>query len=136
MLQYALGGAFAPVTIYPFWTPENQTLDVLVTSDRWETVNGMAQLTWFDWSGNVLNSSVHNFSTPTLNNSVIFSASGLDSILPSGANASDAWLLLNVTADIGSGQVENEQYARIAFSTLDELPCIAHSYLRSSSSHR
>ncbi|EJD02700.1 glycoside hydrolase [Fomitiporia mediterranea MF3/22] len=110
VLQYALGGAFAPVTIYPFWTPENQTLEVLVTSDRWETVNGTAQLTWFNWAGNVLNSSSHNFTTPTLNNSVIFSATGLENILPTGANASDAWMLLNVTAETESGQVTNEQY--------------------------
>ncbi|KAH8118990.1 glycoside hydrolase [Phellopilus nigrolimitatus] len=89
VLQYALGGAFAPVTIYPFWTAGNQTLEVLVTMDRWETVNGSAQLTWFDWSGKELNSSLHNFTVPTLNNSLIFEASGLDSILPAGSNATD-----------------------------------------------
>ncbi|KAL5523539.1 hypothetical protein ACEPAG_7712 [Sanghuangporus baumii] len=110
VLQYALGTAFAPVTIYPFWTPENQTLEVLVISDRWEIVNGTAQLTWFDWNGNALTSSSHSFSTPTLNNSVIISKTGLDSILPAGANASNAWMLLNVTAETESGQVSNEQY--------------------------
>lgn len=112
VLHYALGTAFAPVTIYPFWTPTNQTLEVLVFSDRWETVNGTAQLTWFDWKGNVLNSSTHTFSTPTLNNSLILSGSGLDSFLPVGADPSNAWMLLNVTADTESGQVSNEQYVR------------------------
>lgn len=112
VLHYALGTAFAPVTIYPFWTPTNQTLEVLVFSDRWETVNGTAQLTWFDWKGNVLYSSTHTFSTPTLNNSLILSGSGLDSFLPVGADPSNAWMLLNVTADTESGQVSNEQYVR------------------------
>lgn len=110
VLQYAMGAAFAPVTIYPFWTPENQTLEILVSSDRWETVNGTAQLVWFDWSGNELNTSLHEFSTPTLNNSMIFSATGLDSILPAGTNASDAWMLLNLTAEADSGKVTVEQY--------------------------
>ncbi|KAI5121557.1 hypothetical protein M0805_000738 [Coniferiporia weirii] len=110
VLQYALGGAFAPVTIYPFWTPSNQTLEVLVTSDRWETVKGTAQLTWFDWNGKELNSSVHEFTVPTLNNSIVLAATGLDSILPTGVNSTSAWMRLNLTAETESGTVTNEQF--------------------------
>ncbi|THH07222.1 hypothetical protein EW145_g3531 [Phellinidium pouzarii] len=110
VLQYGLGAAFAPVTIYPFWTPANATLEVLVTSDRWESVNGSAQLTWFDWSGNQLNSSVHSFTVPTLNNSVVLNATGADAIFPNGANATTAWMLLNLTAETDSGTVTTEQY--------------------------
>ena len=41
VLQYGMTTAFSPLTIYPFWTPDNQTLEVTVTSDRWETVEGV-----------------------------------------------------------------------------------------------
>ena len=110
VLQYGLVGIYSPVIIYPFWTAANQSLEVLVTSDRWESVSGTAQLTWFDWHGNLLNSSVHHFTTPTLNNSILFAASGLDSILPKGKNASDVWMRLNLTAETETGSVTNEQY--------------------------
>ncbi|KAH8105709.1 hypothetical protein DFH11DRAFT_1641953 [Phellopilus nigrolimitatus] len=69
-----------------------------------------AQLTWFDWCGKELNSSVRKFTVPTLNNSLIFEASGLDSILPAGSNATDVWTRLNLTAETDSGTVTNEQY--------------------------
>ncbi|KAF7369424.1 Glycoside hydrolase family 2 protein [Mycena venus] len=110
VLQYGLTTAFSPVTIYSFWTPDNQTLEVIVTSDRWDTVEGSAQLTWYDWSGNVLNTSTHDFVVPTLNNSLISRTLGLDSILPAGQNATDVWMLLNLTAQVDNRTVTNEQY--------------------------
>ncbi|TBU26640.1 glycoside hydrolase [Dichomitus squalens] len=110
VLNYGMASIYSPVTIYPFWYAGNETLDVLVTSDRWETVNGTAQLTWYDWSGNALNSSSVPFEVPTLNNSLIYSASGLNAILPSGKNASDVFLLLNVTAAVDNKTVTQESY--------------------------
>ncbi|KAF7369407.1 putative glycoside hydrolase family 2 protein [Mycena venus] len=110
VLQYGITTTFSPLTIYPFWTPDNQTLEVIVTSDRWEAVNGTAQLTWYDWSGNVLNTSTHEFTVPTLNNSLISRTLGLDSILPAGQNATDVWMLLNLTAQADNRTVTNEQY--------------------------
>ncbi|KAJ7229306.1 glycoside hydrolase family 2 protein [Mycena haematopus] len=110
VLQYGLTTVFSPLTIYPFWTPDNQTLEVIVTSDRWDAVKGAAQLTWYDWSGNMLNTSTHDFTVPTLNNSLISRTLGLDSILPAGQNATDVWLLLNLTAHVDNKIVTNEQY--------------------------
>lgn len=102
---------YSPVVIYPFWTPANQSLEVFVTSDRWETVDGTAQLTWFDWNGKQLGASTsHRFTTPPLNNSLILSATGFENILPKGVNETDSWLLLNLTAQTSSGTVTNEQY--------------------------
>ncbi|KAJ6534532.1 glycoside hydrolase family 2 protein, partial [Mycena vulgaris] len=121
VLQYGITTTFSPLTIYPFWTPENQTLEVIVTSDRWETVTGSAQLTWYDWLGNTLNTSTHNFTVPTLNNSLISRALGLDSILPAGRNATDVWMLLNLAAQVDNKTVTNEQYftpASLADATL------------------
>ncbi|KAJ7111307.1 glycoside hydrolase [Mycena epipterygia] len=110
VLQYGITTTFLPLTIYPFWTPDNQTLEVIVTSDRWESVDGSAQLTWYDWLGNTLNTSTHEFTVPTLNNSLISRALGLDTILPAGQNATDAWMLLNLTAQVDNRTVTNEQY--------------------------
>ncbi|KAF8181359.1 glycoside hydrolase family 2 protein [Mycena galopus ATCC 62051] len=110
VLQYGLTTVFSPVTIYPFWTPDNQTLEVIVTSDRWEAVDGTAQLTWYDWRGNLLNTTTHDFTVPTLNNSLISRTLGLDSILPVGQNATDVWMLLNLTALVNHKRISSEQY--------------------------
>ncbi|KAJ7869021.1 glycoside hydrolase family 2 protein [Mycena leptocephala] len=110
VLQYGLTTAFSPLTIYPFWTPDNQTLEVIVTSDRWEVVHGRVQLTWYDWRGNLLNTNSHGFTVPTLNNSLISRTSGLDKILPAGQNATDVWMLVNLTAQVDGKTVTNEQY--------------------------
>ncbi|KIJ68032.1 glycoside hydrolase family 2 protein [Hydnomerulius pinastri MD-312] len=110
VLNYGLANAYAPVIIQPFWMPENETLTVLATSDRWETVDGSAQLTWYDWSGKVLNTSTTSFSIPTLNNSLIYEGTGFDTILPSGYNATDVWLLMNLTAQADGKTVTSESY--------------------------
>lgn len=109
VLQYGMAGAYAPVVIYPFWTAENETLEVVVTSDRWETVSGVAQLTWHDWHGMELQTSKHAFVVPTLNNSVISATSALVNILPQGRSAEDVWLLLNLTAEVEGRTVRHEQ---------------------------
>ncbi|KIM78863.1 glycoside hydrolase family 2 protein [Piloderma croceum F 1598] len=110
VLQYGLAKVYSPVIISPFWTAENQTLEVLVTSDALDIVHGMAQLTWYDWNGTEVDSSRYNFAVPALNNSKIFHASGLQSILPRGKNETEVWLLLNVTANIDNKTTSNEQY--------------------------
>ena len=46
VLQYGLANIYSPVIISPFWTAENQTLEVLITSDALDIVHGVAQLTW------------------------------------------------------------------------------------------
>lgn len=112
VLHYGLTGVFSPVTIYPFWTAHNETLEVLVISDRWEAVEGTAQLTWYDWKGNTLSSQKHSFTVPSLNNSVIIQQQGLQSILPDGHDATDVWMLLNLTAEVDGRTVTNEQWVR------------------------
>ncbi|KAF8893604.1 glycoside hydrolase [Infundibulicybe gibba] len=110
VLQYGLAGIFSPVAIYPFWSANNSTLQVLAISDRWETVKGSAQLTWYDWHGTALSSKTHAFSVPSLNNSLIYQASGLDAILPAGRKATDVWMMLNLTAQVEGRTVTNEQF--------------------------
>ena len=112
VLQYTLSSVFQPVVISPFWVPENETLQVLVTSDRWEEVQAVAQLTWLDWKGSVLNSTTVEVTIPPLNNSVVFEGTGLDKVLPQGSRPEDVWLLMNVTATVNNETVTNEQYVR------------------------
>ena len=113
-LHYAMTRAYSPVVIYPFWTPENQTLEVLVTSDRWEAVKGEAQLTWYDWAGHELQTSKKSFTVPTLNNSVVFNESGLDKILPKGAKVEDVFIFMNVTSKVEGKTVTSESVVRTA----------------------
>jgi beta-mannosidase len=99
----------------------NESLTILATSDRWETVDGIAQLTWYDWSGNAISSITTPFSIPTLNNSLIYEGIGLDAILPSGYNAKDVWLLMNLTATVENKLVTSESYftpVSLAYSNL------------------
>jgi beta-mannosidase len=116
--QYGVTTAFSPLAIYPFWTPENETLEVIVSSDRWEPVEGTAQLTWYDWLGNVLTTSTHSFTVPMLNNSLISRTLGLNAILPRNRNATDVWMLLNLTAQVENKTVTNEQYVSECISII------------------
>ncbi|KAI0798664.1 glycoside hydrolase family 2 protein [Irpex lacteus] len=109
VLQYGMSTIYSPLAIYPFWTPENETLQVLVSSDRWESVKGSAQLTWYDWKGTELQTSKHSFTVPTLNNSNIFTATGLENILPKNQSVENVWLLLNLTAEVDGRTITNEQ---------------------------
>jgi len=121
VLNYGLANVYAPVIINPFYFPSNESLTVLATSDRWEAVNGTAQLTWYDWSGNVLSSTATPVEIPALNNSLVYEGSGLATILPSGYNATDVFLLMNVTANVDNATVTNENYftpTSLAYSNL------------------
>lgn len=75
----------------------------------------------YDWNGTALNSTTKNFTAPALNNSLIYNGSGLTSIIPQGKNASDVWLLLNVTAEGSNSTFTNEQYVRVVVTLTDEV---------------
>ncbi|KAI0358698.1 glycoside hydrolase [Trametes cingulata] len=109
VVQYGLSNIFSPVIVYPFWTPETETLEVAVTSDKWEAVKGSVQLTWYDWSGHALNTSSLSFSVPSLNSTEIHKAVGLDNILPRGSKAEDVWMHVNLTAKVDGQTVTHEQ---------------------------
>ncbi|KAI0065605.1 glycoside hydrolase family 2 protein [Artomyces pyxidatus] len=109
VLHYVESTIFQPVVINPFWVAERETLQIVVTSDRWESVSGEAQWTWYDWKGKALERTCRNFTVPTLNNSLLYHEEGLSRILPQGSSATDVWLHINVTAHLGQETVTNEQ---------------------------
>lgn len=110
VLHYGLTNSFSAVVVNAFWTPENEILQVLVTSDRFNDINGVAQLTWYDWYGNELSSCVYHFTVPPLNNTVLMNVAGLASILPYGKKPSEVWMLLNSTAKVDNKTVTSEQH--------------------------
>ncbi|KAG9220411.1 hypothetical protein CCMSSC00406_0003867 [Pleurotus cornucopiae] len=110
VLHYGETGIFSPVIIFPFWDAASQLLEVMVTSDRLETVSGQAQLTWYDWHGRQLQTSKHQFNVPSLNNSLVLNQTGLSNILPKGHDQTDVWLLVNATAQVEGRAVISEQY--------------------------
>ncbi|KAI0065586.1 glycoside hydrolase family 2 protein [Artomyces pyxidatus] len=121
VLHYVESTIFQPVVINPFWTAASETLEIAVTSDRWESVSGQAQWTWFNWEGKALNTTHKTFTVPTLNNSILYQEVGLSNILPNGTAATDVWLHMNLTAHVGQETVTNEQFftpASLANATL------------------
>ncbi|KAH9885437.1 glycoside hydrolase [Cubamyces lactineus] len=110
VLQYGMANIYQPVVVYPFWTADSETLEVTVTSDRWEPVSGSVQMTWYDWSGEQINFSREPFTVPSLNNTVILEVTGLDNILPFGYNVTDVWMRVNITAEVDNRTVTHEQY--------------------------
>lgn len=114
VLNYGMASIYTPVVVYPFWTPDNETLNIMATNDRPYTVTGTALLTWYDWAGNELLPMVHEFEAPPLNNTVLMSLQGLETILPNGATPTNSWMLLNVSATLADGRtVSMESYVRI-----------------------
>ncbi|OJT12500.1 Beta-mannosidase A [Trametes pubescens] len=109
VMQYGLTNIFTPVIAYPFWVPETETLEVAVTSDLWEAVEGTVQLTWYDWHGTSLNTSSHTFAVPSLNSTVAYTDQGLNNILPAGFKAEDVWAMLTLTATVDGQTVTHEQ---------------------------
>ncbi|KAI5889009.1 glycoside hydrolase family 2 protein [Schizophyllum commune H4-8] len=109
-LQYALGSVFEKVAVYAFWDAVAERLEVDVVSDRLEGVRGVAQLTWYDWAGEMLKSEVVEFGVPALNYTTVLEGEGLADILPAGTAQEDVWLLVNSTALVDGEIVTSENY--------------------------
>ncbi|KAF5390415.1 hypothetical protein D9757_005257 [Collybiopsis confluens] len=113
VLAYAEERAYRSVVVHPFWIPEEENLEVSVMSDVLNgEVRGTAQMTWYDWSGDVVQAlPAVRFTVPSLNFTAVFNETGLQKILPAGKGISDVWMLVNVTASVpGAGTVVNENY--------------------------
>ncbi|GJJ08323.1 hypothetical protein Clacol_002534 [Clathrus columnatus] len=108
VLHYGESQIFSPIIIYPFWTASSELLEVYVTSDRWTSVKGTATMTWFTWEGKQLSSETTPFTVPSLNNTLLYNATGLSEILPKGYDETQVFLKLNLTAETDMGIVKNE----------------------------
>ena len=112
VLNYGMADIFSPIAVFPFWTPTNESLEVRVLSDRWETVHANLEMKWFDWSGKTLGSESLSVAVPTLNSTVALKKTGLTSILPKGSKAEDVFMQLKVTGKVNGKTVVSEQNVR------------------------
>ncbi|KAF8638149.1 hypothetical protein AX17_002406 [Amanita inopinata Kibby_2008] len=110
VLQYGLTAIYEPVVAFPFWTPETESLQITAFSDRWEEVSGRATISVYDWAGTLHDQFEKEYRIPTLNNSVLFEASGLDSIFPECGDKEDLWMLIETKSQVGGKTLTSEQY--------------------------
>ncbi|EFP75806.2 uncharacterized protein PGTG_01137 [Puccinia graminis f. sp. tritici CRL 75-36-700-3] len=96
------------VIISPIFHQTNNTLDIYVTSDLWQAVEGTAEWTWYDFAGRQLSKTTKKFSVGSLNSTHLYHSAGLSTIVPNGHPPNDAWMHLTMTTS--DGKYTNEQF--------------------------
>ncbi|KAH7336186.1 putative beta-mannosidase [Rhexocercosporidium sp. MPI-PUGE-AT-0058] len=72
MLHYIVKNVFKPVIMAPSFNYTTGALEVYAVSDLWSTASGTAKVTWYDWSGNVLNTSSRSVEIGAINTTITF----------------------------------------------------------------
>ncbi|KAF2704453.1 glycoside hydrolase family 2 protein [Pleomassaria siparia CBS 279.74] len=54
VLHYVAKDIYQPVIISPFFNATTRDLEVWVISDLWSSIAGTVNMTWYDWSGKIL----------------------------------------------------------------------------------
>lgn len=75
-------------------------------------MKGTASMTWYTWEGKQLDSRTASFEVPSLNNSLLYNATGLANILPRGFDETQVFMKLDLTANTDLGVVTNEAIVR------------------------
>ncbi|PLW23510.1 hypothetical protein PCASD_12060 [Puccinia coronata f. sp. avenae] len=97
------------VIVSPIFHQTNNTLDIYVTSDLWEPVEGNAQWTWYDFAGQKLSDPTKkSFSVAPIHSTQLYHAGGLSQMVPNGHPPNDAWMHLTMTTS--DGKYTNEQF--------------------------
>ncbi|KAH9465609.1 hypothetical protein MJO28_007381 [Puccinia striiformis f. sp. tritici] len=97
------------VIISPIFHQKNNTLDIYVTSDLWQPVEGTAEWTWYDFAGRQLAATTKkNFSVSPIHSTQLYNAGGLSEMVPDDHPADDAWMHLSLTTS--DGKYTNEQF--------------------------
>ncbi|KAJ5773128.1 Glycoside hydrolase superfamily [Penicillium paradoxum] len=101
VLHYVARDIFQPIIVSPFWTPSTGELSVYVTSDLWETANGLVNFTWVDLSGkpildNAGSPKTKQFSVGALNTTSIYNINVANLSL---SNTQDAILIMDLAAE-------------------------------------
>lgn len=99
---------YSPVIIRPYPNIDNDTMEVWVTSDQFDTVNGMVTYQWMTWGGEPVdvglgssNSSI-SVQVQPVNSTMVLSYNNVLSTISSKVNVSDVVMRLSVTAS-GNG---------------------------------
>ncbi|PLW18484.1 hypothetical protein PCANC_12285 [Puccinia coronata f. sp. avenae] len=109
IFHYIAARVQSHVIISPIFHQKNSTLDIYVTSDLWQNVEGTAQWTWYDFAGRQLSdTTTKSFSVAPIHSTQLYHADGLSEMVPNGQPPNDAWMHLKMTTS--DGKYTNEQF--------------------------
>ncbi|WAR56586.1 hypothetical protein PtB15_7B435 [Puccinia triticina] len=109
VFHYIAARVQSHVVISPIFHQTNNTLDIYVTSDLWQPVEGTAQWTWYDFTGQQLSdTTTKSFSVEPIHSTQLYHAGGLSEMVPSGHAPNNAWMHLTLTTS--DGKYTNEQF--------------------------
>ncbi|KAK4995050.1 hypothetical protein LTR66_005059 [Elasticomyces elasticus] len=112
VLHYTAKDIYQPVIVSPFYNQSTGALEVYVTSDLWTSATGVANFSWYDWSGNRLNISTSSstmFEVGAINTTLVLSANTFDILNSTGYNYSNVLMRAEVTAE---GRLPNTNETR------------------------
>ncbi|KAK4988671.1 hypothetical protein LTR50_003750 [Elasticomyces elasticus] len=112
VLHYAAKDIYQPIIISPFYNQSTGALEVYVTSDLWTSATGVANFSWYDWSGNRLKISTSSstiFEVGAINTTLVLSANTFDILNSTGYNYSNVLMRAEVTAE---GRLPNTNETR------------------------
>jgi len=75
VVHYATKDVYEPVIIAPYYDRETGNLSIWATSDLWEDISGRASFAWYDWSGNVIETTmpaIQNFQVGAINSTELY----------------------------------------------------------------
>ena len=105
--QYAVKDIFSPVIVRPYYNETDDSVEVWVTSDHLDAVDGTVEYEWMTWSGdsvdvglgnNSTNSTSVNVHVEPVNSTMALRYNSVLQTLQSKANISDVVMRLQVTA--------------------------------------
>ncbi|OAV94816.1 hypothetical protein PTTG_06227 [Puccinia triticina 1-1 BBBD Race 1] len=109
VFHYIAARVQSHVVISPIFHQTNNTLDIYVTSDLWQPIEGTAQWTWYDFTGQQLSdTTTKSFSVEPIHSTQLYHAGGLSEMVPSGHAPNNAWMHLTLTTS--DGKYTNEQF--------------------------
>jgi beta-mannosidase len=109
MLHYIVKDIFKPVIITPSFNYTTGELEVCAVSDLWDAVKGVANVTWYDWSGKILASQRYTVGIGPINATRLFQINVRDLKL----DLSNAVAKLEIEAQsptVGSSSCEGSSY--------------------------
>ncbi|KAH9454379.1 hypothetical protein MJO28_007376 [Puccinia striiformis f. sp. tritici] len=109
VFHYIAARVQSHVIISPIFHQKNNTLDIYVTSDLWQPVEGTAEWTWYDFAGQQLAAPTKkSFSVSPIHSTQLYNAGSLSEMVPNGHPPDDAWL--HLTMSTSDGKYTNEQF--------------------------
>ncbi|KAI1609968.1 putative beta-mannosidase [Exophiala viscosa] len=100
VLHYVAKDVYSRVIVAPYWNYTTGDLTAYVTSDLWDVVSGTVDMTWYDWSGSVLDNTNTSTSVPftvgALNTTKVLQTN--TNTLAQTIDLTNAVLRLNLTA--------------------------------------